>query len=129
VGERRLRWALAAALGLALLAALTTWIAGGRLDGPLAGGFFCSRRVAAIGTAVLAVAAVALARAWALRPGWAGAVCGAGAALAADGLWHLVCPRTELGHLLVWHLGGAIAVAMIGAAAVLGAAAIGRRAR
>jgi hypothetical protein len=128
IGVRRLRLGLAGALGVALLAALVNWLAGGRLAGGLAGGSFCTRRIATIGGAVLLMAIVLLARAWALRPGWAGAVCGAGAALAADGLWHLVCPRTELGHLLVWHLGGAVAVALAGAAAGLAAGALRHRA-
>jgi hypothetical protein len=37
-----------------------------------------------------------------------------GAALVADGVWHVVCPRSDLAHVLVWHGGATVALAGLG---------------
>ncbi|MGE5234877.1 MAG: NrsF family protein [Acidobacteriota bacterium] len=63
---------------------------------------------------MLALPALALAmwlvvRALPVRPRWAGALAGLGAGLMADGVWHLICPLSNLEHLLLWH-GGATAL-------------------
>jgi hypothetical protein len=74
---------------------------------------------------VLALPALALtmllvARAYAVRPRWAGLLGGAGAGIVTDGVWHLICPYAELSHVLVWHGGAVLALAAAGW--ILGAA-------
>jgi hypothetical protein len=53
-------------------------------------------------------------RAFPVRPRWAGALAGMGAGLVADGAWHLICPRSDLAHVLVWHLGATLLMAGAG---------------
>jgi hypothetical protein len=31
-----------------------------------------------------------------------------------DGVWHLICPYAELSHVLVWHGGAVLALAVFG---------------
>ena len=45
----------------------------------------------------------------------AGALAGAASGLLADALWHLVCPRVDLAHVVVWHFGATLLVAAAGA--------------
>jgi hypothetical protein len=39
-----------------------------------------------------------------------------GAGLVADGVWHLICPRSDLAHLLVWHGGATVVMTGFGLA-------------
>jgi len=63
---------------------------------------------------VLAAGAFLALRALPLRPSWSGALAGAAAGLFADAIWHLSCSVTDLSHLLVWHLGATVALALAG---------------
>ena len=57
---------------------------------------------------------VLVARAYAVRPRWAGLLGGAGAGVLTDGVWHLICPYADLLHVLVWHGGAVLALAVSG---------------
>jgi hypothetical protein len=62
----------------------------------------------------LALTMVLVARAYAVRPRWAGALGGAGVGVVTDGIWHLICPYADLSHVLVWHGGAVLALASFG---------------
>ena len=53
-------------------------------------------------------------RALPLRPSIAGLLGGAGAAVTADALTHVLCPMSDLRHVLVWHTGALIGLMFIG---------------
>ena len=68
-----------------------------------------------IGLTALAVVAVLILRATPLRASFAGLLAGAGTGLMAAGVHHLDCPVTHLAHVLVWHGGGIVVLALLGA--------------
>lgn len=53
-------------------------------------------------------------RALPLRAPTAGLLGGAGASVASDALIHLLCPVTDLGHVLVWHTGAVVLFMAVG---------------
>jgi hypothetical protein len=53
-------------------------------------------------------------RALPLRPSIAGLLGGAGAAVTADALTHVLCPMSDLRHVLVWHTGALIGLMLVG---------------
>ena len=69
-----------------------------------------------IGLAGLALAARLVLRAAPLRAAFAGLLAGSGAALLAEGVWHAGCPITDLTHVLVWHGGALVVLAVAGLA-------------
>jgi hypothetical protein len=69
-----------------------------------------------IGLAGLALAARLVLRAAPLRAAFAGLLAGSGAALIAEGVWHAGCPITDLRHVLAWHGGALLALALAGLA-------------
>jgi len=122
LGVGTVRATLAAGLGIGVQLVLGLWIwwrGGGGLSGPgaLAHGSLCASVEGALGMPHLAVVAWLSLRALPLRPGGSGALAGAAAGLLADSLWHLVCKRSDLLHLLVWHLGATAAMTALGAVA------------
>lgn len=80
-----------------------------------------------IGLTALAVAAVLILRASPLRASFAGLLAGAGAGLMAEGVHHLDCPVTHLAHVLVWHGGAVVLLALLGLGFGLGLEALERR--
>jgi hypothetical protein len=56
-------------------------------------------------------------RALPLRPSVAGLLGGTGAAVTADAVIHILCPMSDLRHVLVWHTGVIIGLMVIGWAA------------
>jgi len=113
-GAARAALAIAGAIGLELLLGLALASSGGGAGGPLAAGARCGAVEGALGLPILAVAAFLALRALPLRPRWSGALAGAAAGLFADAIWHLSCAVTDLAHLLVWHLGATVALALMG---------------
>lgn len=69
-----------------------------------------------IGLLGLALAARLVLVAAPLRAALAGLLAGAGAALIAEGVWHVGCPITDLTHVLAWHGGAILAVSLAGLA-------------
>jgi hypothetical protein len=53
-------------------------------------------------------------RALPLRPCITGLLGGAGAGLVADGINHLLCPVSDLRHVLVWHTGAILVLMTLG---------------
>lgn len=117
-GAGRSLLALAGAVGLQISLGLLIWQrTGAGLTGPgaVAAGAQCVTIEGAIGLPHLALAIWLALRALPVRPRWSGALAGAAAGLLADGVWHLVCARTDLEHILVWHLGATVAMTLVGA--------------
>jgi hypothetical protein len=107
--------ALAGGVVFQVLASLAGWA---RLGGAPAAAFSHGSTCAALETVIaipaLIVTLVLVARAYAVRPGWAGVLGGMGSGLIADGAWRLVCPYGDLTHLLVWHTGAVVLLALLG---------------
>lgn len=119
VGTGRALAALGGGIGLQIALGFALWQrSGANLGGPYAAthGAACAAMEGAIGMPSLAVAVWLALRALPLRPRWSGALAGAAAGLLADSLWHLVCVRYDLEHLLVWHFSATLALTLLGAA-------------
>lgn len=69
-----------------------------------------------IGLAGLALAARLVLRAAPLRAAFAGLLAGTGAGLIAEGVWHARCPITDLTHVVAWHGGALLSLALAGLA-------------
>jgi len=118
VGARRALAALGAGIGLQLALGFLLWQrSGASLGGPHAAahGAACAAMEGALGMPSLAIAVWLALRALPLRPCWSGALAGAAAGLLADSLWHLVCVRYDLEHLLVWHFSATLVLTLLGA--------------
>lgn len=68
-------------------------------------GLGCARHDLALALPALAATLWLVFRALPLRPSVAGLLGGAGAAVVADALNHVICPMSDLRHVLVWHTG------------------------
>lgn len=112
-GLGRVRTALGVAAGLCVQLGGTLLVARG--VGDVAGGLPCLERELLLALPIFAYAAFLALLAYPLRPIWAGALAGAASGLLADALWHLVCPRVDLAHVVVWHFGATLLVAAAGA--------------
>lgn len=86
--------------------------------GPLVGaavhGVECFSIESVFGIPALALTLWLAVRAFPVRPAWAGLLGGAGAGMLADGVQHLVCGIPDLRHVLVWHGGAAVFLALLG---------------
>ncbi len=80
-----------------------------------------------IGLTALAVVAVLVFRSTPLRASFAGLFSGAGTGLMATGVYHLDCPVTHLAHVLVWHAGAIVLLALLGAGLGLALESLERR--
>jgi hypothetical protein len=80
----------------------------------LGAGLGCARHDLALALPALAVTLWLVFRALPLRPSVAGLLGGAGAAVVADALNHVVCPMSDLRHVLVWHTGALIGLMLVG---------------
>ncbi len=112
-----LRWVL---LGAAVLVnfstAVVTWL---HSHGPASShqaclGYVCLRSELLLGLPALALTLFLVVRAYPLRPSLAGLFGGAGAGLLADGVEHLLCPVSDLTHVLVWHTGAIVLLMLFG---------------
>jgi hypothetical protein len=107
--------AVAGGFGAQLLVAVLCWAKTGFPHGTFPpANASCFPVEGALGVPALAVTAFLVARAYAVRPRWAGLLGGTGAGLLADGAWHLICPHTDLPHLLIYHLGAVVLLAVLG---------------
>ena len=80
----------------------------------LATGFGCAAHDLALGLPALAVTLWLVFRALPLRPSIAGLLGGTGAAITADAINHIVCPMSDLRHVLVWHTGVIFGLMLVG---------------
>jgi hypothetical protein len=90
-------------------------------------GAHCIPMESTLALPALALTLFLAARAYAVRPRWAGVLGGAGVGLLTDGVWHLICPFADLGHTLLWHGATVLALALFGFLAGSAMEAIRRR--
>jgi hypothetical protein len=83
----------------------------------LRAGLTCSTHDAALALPAFAATLWLLFRALPLRPSVAGLLGGAGAAVTADAINHIICPMSDLRHVLVWHTGMLFGLMLVGWAA------------
>lgn len=111
------RTAIAAGLALQLLVAVATWVhSPGMAPGAawLAKGVGCLSHDSSFILPTFAVTMWLVLRAFPTRAAVAGLIGGFGAALTGDAVTHLLCPVSNLRHVLVWHTGALIGFAAIG---------------
>ena len=80
-------------------------------------GLTCSTHDVALALPALVATLWLLFRALPLRPSVAGLLGGTGAAVTADAINHIICPMSNLRHVLVWHTGMIFGLMLIGWAA------------
>jgi hypothetical protein len=80
----------------------------------IAAGVGCATHDVALGLPALAVTLWLVFRALPLRPSIAGLLGGTGAAVTADAINHIVCPMSDLRHVLVWHTGVIFGLMVVG---------------
>ena len=111
--------AVLAAMAVQILIGVASWMAspGLTIDGLLDHGLGCMAHDLGLGLPALAVTLWLVFRALPLRAEVAGLLGGAGAGIIADAVLHLLCPITDLRHVLVWHTGVIVLLALSGALA------------
>jgi hypothetical protein len=80
----------------------------------LSAGFTCTTHDIAMALPALLVTLWLVFRALPLRPSIAGLLGGAGAAVTADAVTHVLCPMSDLRHVLLWHTGVLIGLMLVG---------------
>jgi hypothetical protein len=80
----------------------------------LKAGMTCSTHDVALALPALAITLWLVFRALPLRPSVAGLLGGTGAAVTADAVNHILCPVSDLRHVLVWHTGVIFALMIVG---------------
>jgi len=83
----------------------------------LTAGITCSTHDAALALPALGITLWLVFRALPLRPSVAGLLGGTGAAVTADAINHILCPVSDLRHVLVWHTGMIFGLMLVGWAA------------
>lgn len=122
VPARGVPWGAALALlGTAALAVgAKAWLVRGASTGVsvanpwLSMGPACFFLTALLGLTALGIVAALVRRTAPLTASFAGLLGGAGAGLLADGVYHLHCGICDLRHVLVWHGGAIVALALVG---------------
>jgi hypothetical protein len=77
-------------------------------------GVGCALNDIALAAPAMAVTLWLVFRALPIRPSIAGLLGGAGAAVTADALTHVLCPMSDLRHVLVWHTGALLVLMLLG---------------
>ena len=80
----------------------------------LKAGMTCSTHDFALALPALAITLWLVFRALPLRPSIAGLLGGTGAAVTADAVNHILCPMSDLRHVLVWHTGMLFGLMLVG---------------
>ena len=109
--------AVVTALVLQIVVGLATWMhsPGVAAENPwLSHGIGCMTHDATRVLPIFAVTAWLVFRALPLRAPVAGLLGGAGAALAGDAITHLLCPMSDMRHVLVWHTGAILGFMALG---------------
>jgi hypothetical protein len=78
----------------------------------------CFRHSFVDGLPFLAICLLLAARGLPYRPAVAGGLLGLAAGLVSEAGWRVVCPVSEPSHALLGHLGGAVALALVGSVAL-----------
>lgn len=109
--------AVATGVLMQILVGIATWMhsPGMLLDGNgLTAGITCATHDAALALPALVVTLWLVFRALPLRPSVAGLLGGTGAAVAADAVTHILCPMSDLRHVLLWHTGMLFGLMLVG---------------
>jgi hypothetical protein len=112
--------ALAVCTGVLMqvLVGIATWMhspGASYVDGQgLAVGLGCASHDLALGLPALVVTLWLVFRALPLRPSMSGLLGGTGAAVTADAINHIICPMSDLRHVLVWHTGVIFGLMLLG---------------
>jgi len=113
-----LAWtAITAGLVLQLLVGVATWVHNPGMPAGaawLAKGVGCLSHDSAMILPTFVVTMWLVFRALPMRAPMAGLIGGFGAALTGDAVTHLLCPMSNLRHVLVWHTGAVIGFALLG---------------
>ena len=80
----------------------------------LSAGITCTTHDIAMALPALLVTLWLVFRALPLRPSIAALLGGTGAAVTADAVTHILCPMSDLRHVLVWHTGALIGLMLVG---------------
>jgi hypothetical protein len=111
------RIAAATALAMQILVGIATSIYSPAIAMPgsgIAPGIGCFKHEAAMALPTFVVTLWLVFRAFPLRAPTAGLLGGAGATVASDAVIHLLCPMSNLSHVLVWHTGAVILFMAVG---------------
>jgi hypothetical protein len=110
--------ALTVGILMQVLVGIATWMHSPGMAMPsgkgVAMGVGCAMHETALALPALAVTLWLVFRALPLRPSIAGLLGGAGAAVAADAVNHIICPMSDLRHVLVWHTGALLGLMLLG---------------
>jgi hypothetical protein len=107
--------AVTTGVGVHVLVAVLSWLRRGMPASTFPPpGASCFPRESMLALPALALTLLLVVRAFAVRPRWAGVLGGAGAGLLADGAWHMICPYSQLAHVLVWHGGAVLTLIALG---------------
>ncbi len=101
-----------------VLVGIATWMHSSGMPFPnglgLKVGMTCATHDTALALPALLVTLWLVFRALPLRPSVAGLLGGTGAAIGADAINHVLCPMSDLRHVLVWHTGVIFGLMLIG---------------
>ena len=110
--------AVGTGLLMQILVGIATWMHSPGmplLDGQgVAMGITCATHDTTLALPALVVTLWLVFRALPLRPSVAGLLGGTGAAVTADAVIHVLCPMSDLRHVLVWHSGVLIGLVVVG---------------
>ena len=109
--------AIALGMTMQVVVAIATWMysPGMAVEGwALSGGIGCLKHDTAMALPTFVLTLWLVARALPLRAPLAGVLGGAGAGLAADAIIHLLCPVSDLRHVLLWHTGTMVLLMLVG---------------
>lgn len=101
-----------------ILVGIATWMHSPGMPYPEGQGFTvgvgCATHDLALGLPALIVTLWLVFRALPLRPSMSGLLGGTGAAVTADAINHIICPMSDLRHVLVWHTGVIFGLMLVG---------------
>ena len=110
--------AVATGVLMQILVGIATWMHSpgmSLLEGHgLRAGVTCATHDAALALPALAATLWLVFRALPLRPSIAGLLGGTGAAVTADAVTHILCPMSDLRHVLLWHTGMIFGLMVVG---------------
>jgi len=106
--------AVGAAMAANALVALATWMGTEQPPMGFHGGGMCLGNELVISIPAVLLTLFLVLRALPLRPCITGLLGGAGAGLVADGINHMLCPVSDLRHVLMWHTGAILVLMTFG---------------
>jgi hypothetical protein len=111
------RAAVGAGVALQILVGIATWVRSPGMamgDDWISMSIVCVRRDATMVLPIFVVTMWLVFRALPLKAPLAGILGGGGAAITGDAITHLLCPMSDLRHVLVWHTGAILGFMLLG---------------